>query len=195
MNMSEEIRKRPAPRRRTASAACSSSSEGGAPVSEAVGSTCGHSGCSHACNVRYVGPVSSIRDHHAMHAARGVGHIWAASIITGFAVVLTGVLAFQSVQAKAVPALSDMQRIMQRLDHMEQQLAELRSTCGGNDGVGASDASERGFVPGMPLMRGQEGVSTTLPLTSTTTPRMGRPEGGRMEGVRGSTATSSVGNR
>lgn len=137
--MSEEIRKRPAPRRRAASAAYSSSSEGGAPVSEAFGSACGHSGCSRSCNVRYVGPVSSIRDHHAIHAARGVGHIWAASIITGFAVVLTGVLAFQSVQAKSVPAPSDLEQVMQQLNHVEQQLAELRSTCGGNDGQGSSD--------------------------------------------------------
>jgi hypothetical protein len=49
--------------------------------------------------VRYVGPVSSIGDHHAFHAARGSTHIWAAALITSLALVVTGAVAFQSVEA------------------------------------------------------------------------------------------------
>ena len=65
-----------------------------------MSSTCGHDGCSGGtCRVRYVGPVSSIGDHHAHSASRGSTHIWAAALITSLALVVTGTVAFQSAQA------------------------------------------------------------------------------------------------
>jgi hypothetical protein len=72
---------------------------GGLGEDESQEAPCGHTGCSRMCNVRYVGPTSHLRDHHILHAARGVSHIWSAAIITGFAIVLTGAIAFQAVQA------------------------------------------------------------------------------------------------
>jgi len=62
---------------------------------------CGHSGCGPSCQVRYVGPTSHVRDHHALHAARGASHIWMAAIVTGFALVLTGAIALSATQARA----------------------------------------------------------------------------------------------
>lgn len=139
LDMSEEIRKRPLSRRRAASAPA----EGGAPVSESVGSRCGHDGCSESprCNVRYVGPMSSVQAHHALHAARGVGHVWAASIVTGFAVVLTGVIAFQSAQAKGVPQTetrsqmnaAQVGQLNQRLERLEKMVRETKFACEGID--------------------------------------------------------------
>ncbi len=111
-----------------------------------VSSTCGHGACdgSTTCNVRYVGAVSHIRDHHALHAARGVGHIWAASVITGFAVVLTGVVAFQSAQAKTVQenaavrqtTQTELRQVMDRLTRMERLLEETRRSCVGPQDMG-----------------------------------------------------------
>jgi len=69
------------------------------PIGGLGGSTCGHSGCDSACRVRYVGPVTNIRDHHIIHAARGVAHVWTAAIVAGLAVVLTGAIAYTAVQA------------------------------------------------------------------------------------------------
>ncbi len=63
------------------------------------GSVCGHSGCGVNCSVQYAGPTSHIRDHHIWHAAQGVSHVWSAAIITGFAIVVTGAIAFNVAQA------------------------------------------------------------------------------------------------
>ncbi len=145
--MPEELRKRPVSRRRAATASTPvSASEGGAPVPPTISSTCGHGACdgSPTCNVRYVGAVSHIRDHHALHAARGVGHIWAASVITGFAVVLTGVVAFQSAQAKTVQenaavrqtTQTELRQVMDRLTRMERLLEETRRSCVGPQETG-----------------------------------------------------------
>lgn len=96
--------------------------------------TCGHDSCSpSACNVRYVGPVSHMRDHHALHAARGVTHVWTAAIVSGLAVVLTGVLAYSAAQAQtrrapAAPA-PDMRAVMQRLDRMEVMMKDVAQRC------------------------------------------------------------------
>lgn len=146
--MSDELRKRPLARRRAANGAFLSASapaapaEGGAAPVETVGSgsTCGHEGCSTSpsCNVRYVGPMSHVSDHHAVHAARGTGHVWAASIITGFAVVLTGVIAFQSVQAKSEQTadtdrqISSMQvtQLNARLENLEKLMQQTKAACG-----------------------------------------------------------------
>lgn len=81
------------PRRRSMKA-------GASPAPCGPGSTCGHDTCTGTtCRVKYVGPVSSIGDHHAFHAARGSTHIWAAAVITSLALVVTGTVAFQSVEA------------------------------------------------------------------------------------------------
>lgn len=73
---------------------------GASPVPCGPGSTCGHDGCKGlSCRVKYVGPVSSLSDHHAFTASRGSTHIWAAALITSLALVVTGTVAFQSVEA------------------------------------------------------------------------------------------------
>jgi len=85
--------------------------------------------------VRYVGPVSHIRDHHSWHAARGASHIWTAAIVSGFAVVLTGVLAYSAAEAKTVQAQeeeraathAEMVEVMQKLNAMEQMLVEIKA--------------------------------------------------------------------
>lgn len=92
---------------------------------------CGPDGC----GVRYVGPVSHMRDHHAMHAARGSAHIWAAAVTTGLALVLTGAIAYNAVEAKQVQrdaaiveqtaSQQDIERILQRLDKLERSQADL----------------------------------------------------------------------
>lgn len=93
--------------------------------------SCGHDNCSsNGCNVRYVGPVSHMRDHHALHAARGVTHVWTAAIVSGLAVVLTGVLAYSAVQARTVAQPSAEVRVMmQRLDRLETMMKDVAQRC------------------------------------------------------------------
>lgn len=159
--MPDELRKRPLTRRRAITA--SAPAEGGAPVAESVGSRCGHDGCSESprCNVRYVGPMSSVQAHHALHAARGAAHIWTASIITGFAVVLTGVVAFQSAQAKGVPAAdarsqvsaAQIAQLNQRLERIERAIRETKMACE-EDGEESVDAD--GSAAREPVMSDEE---------------------------------------
>lgn len=91
---------------------------------------CGHSHCGETCKVRYIGPVSPIRDHHIWHVARGVSHIWTAVIIAGLAVVLTGTVAYSTVNA-ANQAKDDQRSfdsttlILNKLDAMEYRLTSL----------------------------------------------------------------------
>lgn len=105
---------------------------GASPIPTGPGSVCGHEGgsCdSRGCHVRYVGPVSHIRDHHAFHAARGATHIWAAAVITGLSLVITGALAYNVVDAKQSAkdaALAkqnanraDIERVMNKLNEIE----------------------------------------------------------------------------
>jgi hypothetical protein len=94
------------------------------------------------CNVRYVGPTSHLRDHHILHAARGVSHIWSAAIITGFAIVLTGAIAFQAVQASTDQRMEDAQakvrqdvgrdlkRVSQKIDILQEMMKHLQEQCG-----------------------------------------------------------------
>ncbi len=84
----------PKPRRRTASVKA-----GASPIPSGMSSECGHDTCGSACRVKYVGPVSSLGDHHAFTASRGSTHAWSAAIITSLALVVTGTVAFQSVSA------------------------------------------------------------------------------------------------
>lgn len=127
-------------------------SDGSSSAPEGLGSfsVCGHSGCNRSCNVRYVGPVSHIRDHHVLHAARGVTHVWSAAVVSGLAVVLTGAIAYSGVEARtakvnenmlrASATREDMVRIMNRLEVLEKQ---IRISCGqeGSLGLGSSSVS------------------------------------------------------
>lgn len=102
------------------------------PMCGHEGGTCGPSGC----QVRYVGPVSHMRDHYAWHAARGSTHIWAAAVTTGLALVLTGAIAWQSVEAKQsdreaalrkqYASRADVERLMQKLNEVEKAVNETR---------------------------------------------------------------------
>ncbi len=90
------------------------------------GSTCGHSGCEGTCKVRYVGPTSHPRDHHAQEAAQGTRHVWTAAIVAGLAVVLTGTIAYSAVEAGTTTSRnSDLTSIARRLDRIESQLSSL----------------------------------------------------------------------
>ena len=112
---------------------------GATPIPTGPGSmaSCGHSKCGLNCNVHYVGATTHIRDHHMFHAARGVGNIWAAAIVTGLSVVLTGAVAYSAVQAKeempvgarAADVRADTNRILQRLAMMEKALQDVRVLC------------------------------------------------------------------
>ena len=98
------------------------------------GAACGHDACSEQCNVRYVGPTTSIRDHHIMHAARGATHVWSAAIVSGLAVVLTGAIAYSAVEAKPVVndagnAATELRLLNRRIDHLEKSIAELSAKC------------------------------------------------------------------
>jgi len=98
---------------------------------------CGHSHCGEVCRVRYIGAVTSIRDHHIMHVARGISHVWTATIIAGLAVVLTGAVAFSSVNAanqnrddvrtaqSTSLILDKMQSIESRLNALENQFQQM----------------------------------------------------------------------
>jgi len=135
--MEEMKSKRRSVKRRSAAVVAD---EGSTPIPGGPGSDalCGHSGCSGGtCNVRYVGATSHPRDHHALHAARGVTHIWMAAIVTGVSMVLTGALAFTTVQAKTDQSQAlrdgksraDWVRIIDRLDKMDKALADVRVLC------------------------------------------------------------------
>jgi hypothetical protein len=105
--------------------------------SPSMDASCGHSHCGEICRVRYIGPVTHIRDHHILHVARGVSHIWTAVIIAGLAVVLTGAVAFSSVNAanqrredirttqSTNILLNKLQSMEDRLGAMEKQVQDL----------------------------------------------------------------------
>lgn len=121
-------------RRRPSSAKLMAAASSPAPSSMNAFNTCGHDGCnSGGCNVRYVGPVSHLRDHHALHAARGVTHVWTAAIVSGLAVVVTGVLAYNAAQAREIPtprgSSAEMRVIMERLDRMEAMMRDVADRC------------------------------------------------------------------
>jgi hypothetical protein len=104
---------------------------------EQVEAVCGHSTCGSSCNVHYAGPTTSIGDHHAYHAARGTNHVWAAAIVSGLAVVLTGVVAYSSVEASSFSTASsstavvqtEVDRLVERLNTLEVQLRDVKTAC------------------------------------------------------------------
>lgn len=109
----------------------------------AGGPTCGHDGSCTAnnCNVTYAGPVSRMHDHHMVVAARNSSHIWPAAVITSLALLVTGSLAFSSVQAaqdaktaaleKQAANRADIDRIVQQLNRIEAIVAETRDAVKG----------------------------------------------------------------
>lgn len=107
----------------------------------ARGSLCGHDGCidSDSCNVRYVGAVSQIADHHMVKASHATSHIWPAAVISGLAVVLTGTIAYTSVQAASeqtnaaniavVATREDIGQLIDRLQQLEISLQVVKQAC------------------------------------------------------------------
>lgn len=95
--------------------------------------TCGHGGCGSACSVRYVGPTTHVRDHHILHTARGVSHIWTAAVVTGFAVVLTGAVAYTSAQGiserrATLSQATVKQDLNVQIGRMNVQINEMQET-------------------------------------------------------------------
>lgn len=105
-----------------------------------AGADCGHSGPGCAggvCQVHYVGPTSQISDHHTLRAAHASSHIWAAAIVSGLAVVLTGVVAYSSVEASALPQdtvsanvqRADMDALFERISSLETTIQAMKESC------------------------------------------------------------------
>lgn len=97
-----------------------------------TGGVCGHSHCGDTCKVRYIGPVTSIRDHHIMHVARGISHIWTAVIIAGLAAVLTGAVAYSSVNASNqqkddLRSANSTGLILEQIQRLDDRLNALES--------------------------------------------------------------------
>ncbi len=93
---------------------------------------CGHSECGDNCRVRHIGPTSHIRDHHVLHASRGVAHIWSAVIIAGFAIVVTGAISYHVANAEnqktdQVYRQHSTEQIIQKLDSLERRLDVMES--------------------------------------------------------------------
>lgn len=91
--------------------------------------------CETCCRVRHCGPTSHVRDHHAHVAARGVHHTWMAAIVTGAAIVLTGALAFQGVEAGSsevrtgdAQLVQEVRRLINRVEDVENELRRLGDT-------------------------------------------------------------------
>jgi len=69
-----------------------------------------------------------MRDHHIMHAARGVAHVWTAAIVAGLAVVLTGAIAYTAVEAQSTtdqPTQDELKIIRIKLDNLEKNVSKL----------------------------------------------------------------------
>lgn len=83
-----------------------------------------------------------MHNHHIVHAARGASHIWAAAIVAGLAVVLTGSIAFSAVQAEeqqrdpTTLMLLALRRIEMRLDRMEPKINKIMAALQGGNVTG-----------------------------------------------------------
>jgi len=140
-------------RRRPATRLSMAAASSPTPGSMGASSTCGHDGCGGSgCSVRYVGPVSHLRDHHALHAAHGVAHVWTAAVVSGLAVVLTGVIAYNAQAATprrpaAAAPSADTRLLMERLDRMERAMREMAQSCMGEEGVPVDEQAAAGREP------------------------------------------------
>ena len=102
------------------------------PIGNQSFSTCGHSLCTDRCIVRHVGPTSHIRDHHILHAGRGVARVWTAVIIGGLALVITVAIAYstanaQNQQVDDQRTAQSTEAILNKLDGMQQRINGLES--------------------------------------------------------------------
>lgn len=143
MAESKSPRRRPvASRRRSLTVDTSSFDDSVSSVAEpmaAYAPVCGHEGCDTSCNVRYVGAVSQITDHHIVKASHATSHIWAAAVISGLAVVLTGAIAYTSVQAEsnqspaAIQASTathdDVNVLLDRIVQLQDEIEQTRKAC------------------------------------------------------------------
>ena len=68
-----------------------------------------------------------MRDHYAFHAARGVTHVWAAAVITGLALVMTGAVAYNAVDAKQSAKDEALARQNANRADIERLMSELKS--------------------------------------------------------------------
>ncbi|MBP9869070.1 hypothetical protein KBC59_00730 [Patescibacteria group bacterium] len=125
-----------APSRRPKKAASSPIPEG--PMGGMTsGPACGHGDCGRECAVRYVGPTSHMRDHHIVHAARGAAHVWTAAIVSGLAIVLTGAIAWSSVEAQTTggtantnaTVLTEIRNLGKRVERLETLLKTMNDKC------------------------------------------------------------------
>lgn len=135
---------------------------GGLASDMATGSMCGHSECGDQCGVRYVGPTSSLRDHHIVHAARGVTHVWTAAVITGFAIVLTGAIAFNAAQASMEKKIDDGQanvksdvtmevrRLSAKIDAMDTLVRKMARQCLSTGGTTSTSSLPSDPAPAIP---------------------------------------------
>lgn len=100
-------------------------------------STCGHSLCKDRCVVRHVGPTSHMRDHHILHAGRGVAHVWTAVIIAGLAIVLTGAVAYSAANAQNQKidderSEQSTEAILNKIDGLQERIGELEAQAHSN---------------------------------------------------------------
>lgn len=106
------------------------------------GSTCGHSGCKDACNVRYCGPTSHPRDHLLHKAAHGASHVWMASVVAGLAIVITMSMAYAAAQAESAPRVNNLNdavsALWRKMDNMERLLEQIAEAEGVNTNEGST---------------------------------------------------------
>jgi hypothetical protein len=119
------------------------------------GSVCGHSGCDDMCKVRYAGPTSHPRDHRMHEIASGVKHVWTASVVAGLAVVLTGVIAFNAVQAETAPKVKNLNEavaaIWRKLDVIDANVKSIKAKMENGQGMPRPTSSTQ------PMMNNQQG--------------------------------------
>ena len=84
-------------------------------------------------HVHIVGPTTQANDHHLIHAARGITHVWTAAVVAGLGVVITAALGYVSLQMDAArttqhtdTAKIALQRIDQRLSSLEGRVHILQ---------------------------------------------------------------------
>lgn len=122
-----------------------------------AGPVCGHSGCGGSCNVRYAGATTHVRDHYIHQAAQGVKHVWMAAVVAGFAVVVTGSIAYTAAQAETAPKVRNLNEavsaIYRKLDKIEQL---IKTSHGGGSGNGGSATGTPRIVPQQNSQQGQK---------------------------------------
>jgi predicted PurR-regulated permease PerM len=97
-----------------------------------------------------------MRDHHVLHAARGVAHIWSAVIIAGFAIVLTGAISYhianaENQQTEQTYRQNSTKQIINKIESLERRLDVMESDIEGmfraSAGTGSNATPETVFPP------------------------------------------------